>query len=83
MDDLAAVDKLSKLYRNKPLIHIIRKLMTELGKLSPQGNVHAITMYSALNILLRCPPGPMLATMMGNPDFSYEIGGLMWQLNEV
>ncbi len=42
---------------------IVHYLVQDLAKLSPQGNVHAKTVYSALNLLRRCPPGPVLAAL--------------------
>lgn len=38
-------------------------LMTELSKLNPQGHVHAQELYSAVNLVRRCPPGPILSLL--------------------
>jgi hypothetical protein len=42
----------------------------ELAKLSPQGAVHAKTLYSAVNIVRRIPPGPIFAALVESPRFS-------------
>jgi hypothetical protein len=43
----------------KPLLSILRQVFPELAKLNPQGAVHAKTLYSAVNVMRRCPPGPV------------------------
>ena len=47
-----------------PLNKLIDEIFPELAKLSPQGTVHASTLYSAINVALRTPPGPMLAELV-------------------
>jgi hypothetical protein len=80
VDDLAAVDELAKTYQHKPLATILRDMITALGALTPQGHVHAVTLYSAVNILRRCAPGPIFATLSANPDFEY-VGDHYWKLS--
>ena len=43
----------------RPLLTSLRQLFPELVKLNPQGAVHAKTLYSAVNIVRRCAPGPI------------------------
>ncbi len=45
--------------QNKLLSSFLRQIFPELAKLNPQGAVHAKTLYSAVNVLRRCPPGPI------------------------
>lgn len=45
--------------QQKPLLSVLRQVFPELAKLNPQGAVHAKTLYSAVNVLRRCPPGPV------------------------
>ena len=45
--------------QQKPLLSVMRQVFPELAKLNPQGAVHAKTLYSAINVLRRCPPGPI------------------------
>jgi hypothetical protein len=81
VDDLAAVDKLAKTYANKSLATIIRDAILALGELTPQKTVHAVTLYSAVNVIRRCAPGPIFATLSANPDFE-DVGDHYWKLSE-
>lgn len=83
IDDLAALDELIKhIHDNRRnLTWLLRTLIPALSRLSPQGTAHAKTIYSALNVLRRCPPGPMLATLTANPEFE-NVGGHYWRLRE-
>ncbi|QPC80739.1 hypothetical protein G4Y79_13560 [Phototrophicus methaneseepsis] len=81
VDDLAALDKLVAAQKDKTMAALLRNLIAELGKLSPQNTVHAVTLYSALNVLRRCPPGAVFALLQANPDFEY-VGNHYWKLSE-
>jgi hypothetical protein len=82
-DDIGGVDALAEQARTsrRPLAVIIRNILGEMARFSPQATVHARTIYSAVNVLRRCPPGPILATLISNPDFEY-VGNLYWKLAE-
>ena len=64
----------------KPLLPLLRQVVLELVKISPQGNVHAKTIYSALNVIRRCPPAPIFYELaadsgfvpMGNGYWAYD-----------
>jgi hypothetical protein len=81
-DDLAGVDALFQQaqQQKKSLTSILKTLIPPLGSLTPQGTVHAKTLYSAVNVLRRCPPGPIFATLIANPDFQ-NVGGHYWKLS--
>ena len=81
--NLPEVDQLGKDLQSKrvTLPTLLGQLVRELCKQNPQGTVHAKVLYSTLNILRRCPPGPMLATLVTDPDFEY-VGGNYWKLGE-
>lgn len=83
VDELAALEAFSQSLQQqrKTLAAVLKVLIPALGNLTPQGTVHAKTLYSALNALRRCPPGPMLATLNANPDFE-NVGGHYWRLSE-
>lgn len=83
VNDLAEVDKLGNDVQNQqvPLAKLLRSLITELSKQNPQRTVHAKVLYSTLNILRRCPPGPIFATLIANPDFE-NVGGHYWKLSD-
>ncbi len=80
VEDPDALDALWKRYadRNTPLETILEELCRELIKLSPQGAVHAKTIYSAVNLVRRCPPGPIFATLVSSPKFEH-VGGPYWR----
>jgi hypothetical protein len=63
------------------LAAILRQVLPALGRLTPQGTAHAKTIYSLVNVIRRCPPGQILATLEANPDFA-NVGGHYWQLAE-
>ncbi len=79
-DDLAEVDKLSATYKRASLISILRTLIAELSRNSPQGTVHAKTLYSAFNVLRRCPPGPIFAALNTSSEFEH-VGNHYWRLS--
>jgi hypothetical protein len=56
-------------------------MMRELAKLSPQGHIHAQELYAAINVIRRCPPGPILNTLLENP-WAVFLGDLYFRLDE-
>ncbi len=82
--DLAAVDKsFAQTSKNsQPLEKLIRDMLRELSKLTPQGHVHAEELYSAVNILRRIPPAPLFATLAATDDFVH-VGDLHFRLGEM
>lgn len=79
--DPAALDKIWGQKGRQPLNALIAGLMRELSKLTPQGHVHAQELYSALNLVRRCPPAPMLAALVTNPGFIH-VGDLYFRLDD-
>ncbi len=65
--------------RRKNLPDLMRELMIELAKLNPQNAVHAKTIYSAVNVVRRCPPGPIFATLASRPEFEH-VAGPNWRV---
>jgi hypothetical protein len=53
------------------------RLVQELVKLSPQGTVHAKTIYNVVNVLRRTAPGPIFAILSVEPCF-VPMGGGYW-----
>lgn len=80
--NLPEVDKLGKDIQTKrvTLSSLLRSLIAELSRQNPQGTVHSKVLYSTLNIMRRCPPGPIFATLISNPEFDY-VGGNYWKLS--
>lgn len=67
--------------RDESLLQIMTRIMPELSKLTPQGTVHAKTIYSAVNVLKRTPPGPVFALLSSEPRF-VSMGGGYWAFDE-
>ncbi|NPV55962.1 MAG: hypothetical protein HPY76_04695, partial [Anaerolineae bacterium] len=59
----------------------ILAMMRELAKLTPQGHVHAQELYSAVNLVRRCPPGPILSLLLENDQVS-DLGNLYFRLED-
>jgi hypothetical protein len=64
-----------------PFEQIVAEIMRELVQMNVQGHVHAQELYSAINILRRCPPGPLLAFLMRNPSYKH-VGDLHYRMAE-
>lgn len=78
-DDMSGIDKLTAQLaeRDLPVIELIQQLLPELAKLSPQGNVHVSTLYAAVNLVRRTPPGPLFAGLMTQSMFK-ALGDGYW-----
>jgi hypothetical protein len=53
----------SAAYRQMPLQELVFEVFTDLAGLSQSGNVHAKTIYSTVNVVRRCTPEPIFATL--------------------
>jgi hypothetical protein len=60
---------------------VVVNMVRELSKLNPQGHVHATELYAALNVIRRCPPGPILSLMASRSSFTH-VGDLHFRLSE-
>ena len=71
--DVTGVDEASSQITKQrlPFESLVADMLRELVKLNVQGHVHAQELYSALNIVRRCPPGPLLTYLAGDPKFSH------------
>ncbi len=80
-DDLQGVDNLwiPTDHKSPDLPTIMRGIIGELARLSPQRSVHAKTIYSAVNVVRRFPPGPIFALLVERPEFEH-VGGPYWRL---
>jgi len=79
-DYVAAVDALWRRAdaNNRSIESLLRELFPELAGLNPQQTVHAKTLYSAINMLRRMPPGPLFAELVTNRAFA-PVGDHYWQ----
>ncbi len=63
--------RLALAQREMSVRHLVELVMPELTKLSPQGTAHVKSLYSAVNVIHRLPPGPVfaaLAQLTGSTD---------------
>jgi len=74
-----AWEQLSK--NRQPFEKSLALMIRELSKLTPQGHVHAQELYSAINILRRTPPAPLMATLAVNNSFKH-VGDLYFRIND-
>jgi len=82
-DSGAMEDVWSDVYeRRLSLRQLITEIFPELAKLSPQGTVHAATLYSAVNVVMRTPPGPMLSELIVSGKYA-PVGDNYWVLRVV
>ena len=60
---------------------LVENLVREMSKLTPQGHVHAQELYSAVNLVRRMPPAPLLAVLETDPKISH-VGDLHFKLSD-
>lgn len=77
-EDVESVDELRDmlLENGVKLQAVVDQIVPELTKLNPNGTVHAKSVYSAVNIVRRCPPGPIFHALISNPSFRDAGNGL-------
>jgi len=83
---VANVEGLSQAWVQYPKGHstlegIITSMMYNMTKLTPQGHIHASELYAAVNLIYRCPPGPILAILTSQPQFVH-VGDLYYHVGE-
>jgi hypothetical protein len=64
-----------------PFERIVVNTVRDLAKLNPQSHVHASELYAAVNIIRRCPPGPILALLASRPWFVH-VGDLHYRFDD-
>jgi hypothetical protein len=81
--DVAAVDDIwQKVHKDRvPFERIVVNTVRELAKLNPQSHVHASELYATVNIMRRCPPGPILALLSSRPWFVH-VGDLHFRFDD-
>lgn len=81
--DTKAVDAIWEKYaKTKPSLEKVTIIMMrELAKLNPQGHVHAQELYAAINLVKRCPPGPIIELLFTRP-WAAHLGDLYFRLDE-
>ncbi len=81
--DVAPLDQvwLQMVKERLPFEKVLVNTVRELAKLNPQGHVHASELYAALNVVRRCPPGPMMTMLASRPWFTH-VGDLHFRFDE-
>ena len=67
--------------RRLPPDRLTLQVFRELARLNPQATVHAKSLYSAVNVIRRMPPGPIFAELASQSSFE-PVGDHYWKLNE-
>lgn len=69
--DRSQVDKLVQIEadRERSLGDLVRSVFLSLVELGPNGMVHSKTLYGAVNVLRRCPPGLVFSVLFRLPEF--------------
>lgn len=83
ISDNEALDKVWEMGSRQrgTLENTVKNMMRELAKLSPQGHVHAQELYAAVNVVRRCPPGPIMSLLVEN-SWAAHLGDLYFRLEE-
>ena len=68
VDDPASIDEAWLRAEGRGLTELIGQVFPELAKLSPQGTVHAKSLYAVVNALRRVAPGPLFAALSKHPS---------------
>ncbi|MCA9932874.1 MAG: hypothetical protein H6662_04015 [Ardenticatenaceae bacterium] len=79
-DVVTAIDALWRRIESqqRSISSLLAELFPQLASLTPQNTVHAKTLYSALNMLKRLPPGPIFAELVRHPAFK-PVGDHYWR----
>lgn len=75
--DPDAVDALAAQLQRTPLEALLDQVFNGLAGLSLQRAVHAMTLYSVINLLRRVPPAPMLAVLATSSKY-VSLGDNYW-----
>ncbi|MCS7061169.1 MAG: hypothetical protein RMN25_08365 [Anaerolineae bacterium] len=65
----------------RDVVQAVREAFPEIAKLSPQGNVHASTLYAVVNVITRAAPMDVFAALSANPAY-HSVGDNYWHLSE-
>ncbi|WP_169236979.1 hypothetical protein [Candidatus Roseilinea sp. NK_OTU-006] len=80
VDDPRALDAL-RAERRRDTMQAVREAFPEIAKLSPQGNVHARTLYAVVNTITRSAPTDVFAALTASGAY-VSVGDNYWHLGE-
>lgn len=83
VDNMGAVDQVwQRMAERKPALQkVVADMFRELAKLTTQSAVHARSLYSAVNVIRRTPPGPIFAELVSRPYFVH-VGDAYWRFDD-
>jgi len=83
VDHWEAIDELAERpeVQRRTLAELIQDFFPQLARLSPQGTVHSKTIYSAVNLVRRVPPGPLFAELVMYSTLR-SVGDGYWVIRE-
>jgi hypothetical protein len=79
--NLATVDDVWLRSQSLPFPRLVADVFRELAKLNPQSAVHAKTLYGAVNVARRSPPGAIFAELLAHPYFVL-VGDAYWRFDQ-
>ena len=81
--DMEMLDKIweRRKINQPPFERTVVDMARELTKLNTQGHVHASELYAAVNLVRRCPPGPIMALLATRPWFTH-VGDLHFRFSD-
>jgi hypothetical protein len=83
VDNMSVVDQVwQRMEERKPALEkVVADMFRELAKLTTQSAVHARSLYSAVNVIRRTPPGPIFAELASRPYFAH-VGDAYWRFDD-
>jgi hypothetical protein len=79
-DVVSALDAHWRRSSQRNIASLLAEVFPPLASLTPQNAVHAKTVYSAVNMLRRLPPGPVFAELIRHAAFK-AVGDHYWQFD--
>jgi len=81
VDNATAIDEVWLKSQHLPFERLVADVFRELAKLNPQSAVHAKSLYAAVNVARRSPPGPIFAELVARPYFVH-VGDAYWRFDQ-
>jgi hypothetical protein len=81
VDNLPAIDDVWLKMQKLPYDRLVADIFRELAKLNPQSAVHAKTLYAAVNVVRRSPPGAVFAELVSRPYYAH-VGDAYWRFDQ-
>lgn len=79
-DDVSALSSLRGAHP-RDVAQAVREAFPEIAKLSPQGNVHASTLYAVVNVITRASPMAVFSALSSSGAYQ-SVGDNYWHLSE-